>query len=134
MTATTSVRISTPGWRDTLEGIARLRLEADDGARGVLPGHEPARVCLTAGAVEVVDLEGRSRFIATEGGLAWIDREAVTLVSTWATIADDLPALREAVLARRRTRARIEQQARATAHRHEVATRRALSALRKEAP
>ena len=53
-------------------------------------------------------------------------------VSRWAASATTLEALREQVTARRATRATAERRARAIAHRHEVATRRALAGLRRE--
>lgn len=135
MSRTLEVRISTPAGLEALGGIVRVRLEATDGSRGVLPGHERARLCLVAGPIELwdhVDGRERCRYVATEGGVAEVEPEAVTLVCRWAAQASSLPALREQVRARRAERAAAEQEARAIAHRHETATRRALAGLRRE--
>lgn len=128
-----TVEVSTPAGLVVVEGIRRVRLEATDGSRGVLPGHEPARLTFVAGPLELWEGEPeRARYLATEGGVALLRPAGVLLVCRWAAMADSLPALREHVLARRAHRAMAEEQARAVAHRHEVATRRALAGLRRE--
>lgn len=135
MSRTMEVRISTPAGLEVEGGILRVRLEATDGARGVLPGHERARLCLVAGPIELWDHAGgreRCRFVVTEGGVAEVEPEGITLVCRWAARAASLPALREQVQARRAERAAAEQEARAIAQRHETATRRALAGLRRE--
>ncbi len=136
MTRTMSVRVSTPAKLTIHAGIRRLRLDATDGARGVLPGHERARLTFVAGPIELVDEapgHERARYIATEGGVALVDPDTVTLVCRWAAHADSLEGLREHVKARHAEQAAAEQEARTVAHRHEVATRRALAGLRREA-
>jgi len=130
-----TVEVSTPAGLAVYEGIRRVRLEATDGSRGVLPGHEPARLTFVAGPIELWEGEPedeRARYVATEGGVALVQPRGVLLVCRWAAVADSLPALREHVLARRAQRALAEEQARALAHRHEVATQRALAGLRRE--
>jgi F0F1-type ATP synthase epsilon subunit len=137
MSRTMEVRISTPAGLEVAGGILRVRLEATDGSRGVLPGHERARLALVPGPIELWDhAEGRERcrYVITEGGVAVLEPGGVTLVCRWAARADSLAALREHVRARRAERAAAEQEARAIAHRHEVATRRALAGLRRELP
>ncbi|MCB9715411.1 MAG: ATP synthase F1 subunit epsilon [Myxococcales bacterium] len=129
------ILVSTPSGLETIEGIVRLRLEAPDGARGVLPGHERARVGFLPGPVVLVseDESGeQERYLATEGGVASIEPTRVLLVCRWAASATSLEQLRERVAARRATRTAAEQRARAIAHRHEMATRRALAGLRRE--
>lgn len=134
MSATMQVLLSTPSGLETIEGVTRLRLEAPDGSRGVLPGHEPARVAVRPGpAVLATGPEPQDeRYLVTEGGIAWIQPQRVLLVTRWAASAASLEVLREHVHARRATRAAAEQRARAIAHRHEMATRRALAQLRRE--
>lgn len=134
MTATMRVMVSTPAEPIELGEVRHLRLEAPDGARGVLPGHEPARVSLLPGPMVFVDAQGEERYLATEGGIAVIDRDHVLLVCRWAAFAPDLDELRRQVARRRATRREAEHEARALAHRHEVATRRALAGLRRELP
>lgn len=135
MSRTMTVRVYTPAGLAVHTNVRRLRLEATDGARGVLPGHERARLTFVAGPIELVDEhdeEERSHFLATEGGVARVGPDGVTLVCRWAAHADSLEGLREHVKARHVERAIAEQEARAVAHRHEVATRRALAGLRRE--
>jgi F0F1-type ATP synthase epsilon subunit len=130
-----TVQVCTPAGLTVLAGIRRLRLEASDGARGVLPGHERARLTFVGGPIELVDgpeENERLHYLATEGGVAQVEPAGVTLVCRWAAHAGSLPALREHVKARRAERAAAEQEARAVAHRHETATRRALAGLRRE--
>jgi F0F1-type ATP synthase epsilon subunit len=135
MSRVMTVWVCTPAGPMILPGIRRLRLEATDGARGVLPGHERARLTFVAGPIELVegpDDAERILYLATEGGVAQLEPSMITLVCRWAAQASSLPALREHVRARRAERAAVEQEARMVAHRHEIATRRALAGLRRE--
>lgn len=135
MSRTMTVWVCTPAGPTVLPGIRRLRLEATDGARGVLPGHERARLTFVAGPIELVEgPDGAEclQYLATEGGVAQVEPAGVTLVCRWAARASSLTALREHVRARRAERAAAEQEARSVAHRHEIATRRALAGLRRE--
>lgn len=137
MSRTMTVEVSTPAEHLTLTGIRRLRLEATDGSRGILPGHERARLAFMAGPIELGEGphdDERVRYLVTEGGAARIDPDGVLLVCRWAATADSLAELRQHVLARRAQRAAAEEEARTLAHRHEVATRRALAGLRRELP
>lgn len=135
MSPTLTLRVLTPTTTTVIEDVTRLRLESPEGSRGVLPRHEPARLVLDPEPIEVVRHEGdeeRRSFVATEGGLAWIDREEVIVVSRWAASAADLEALLDVVRGRESVRREAEAEARAVAHGHEVATQRALAALRRE--
>jgi len=71
-------------------------------------------------------------YLATEGGLVWIDRARVRLVSRWIARAPSMEALLRLVQRRRERRDRLEDQARRQAEHHELATRRALSKLQRE--
>ncbi|MEX1362272.1 MAG: ATP synthase F1 subunit epsilon [Nannocystaceae bacterium] len=133
--AVMQVLVSTPAGPYIVDDVIRLRLPAPDGARGVLPGHERARFGVLPGPLVLV-CEGpdgeHEHYLATEGGVASVDPRRVLLVCRWAAAASTLDALREQVAARRATRATAEQRARTVAHRHEMATRRALAELRRE--
>ena len=135
MTPTLTLRIVTPTAITVIEGVTQLRLGAPDGSRGVLPGHEPARLVVDPEPLEVTrghdEAQTRS-FVANEGGVVWVDRDAVTVVTRWATVADDLPGLLDTVRGREAMRREVEAEARAVAHGHELATQRALAALRRE--
>jgi len=74
----------------------------------------------------------RTTYLATEGGLVWIDRGEVRLVSRWIARAPNMQALMRLVQRRRQVRGQLEEHARRQAERHEVATRRALAKLRRE--
>lgn len=124
--------IVTPGRVEVIEDVVRIRLDAPDGSRGVLSGHERSRVVLEPGPVEVVRDQEVTTFIATEGGVAWIEPRGVELVSTWATRAHDLASLAKMVARRAQFRRDVEAQARLVARRHELATQRALAGLRRE--
>ncbi|MCX4244896.1 FoF1 ATP synthase subunit delta/epsilon [Paraliomyxa miuraensis] len=137
MSRTMTVELSTPAGLRTITNVRRLRLEATDGSRGILPGHERARLAFAAGPIELVrgpPDDERVCYLATEGGVAQLDPHGVLLVCRWASLADSLDELRQQVLARRAQRSAAEEEARALAHRHEVATRRALAGLRREVP
>jgi F0F1-type ATP synthase epsilon subunit len=121
-----AVRVQTPEGELFFADVARLRFDAEDGARGVLPRHEAARVILEAGPVEVTRAGGSVVFVATEGGMVWITPTQVRLISGWAIQAESLEELREQVLAQAARRRRIEAEARAQALRQEQAARRAL--------
>lgn len=125
------VRVATPAHDIVFSEVACLRFESDDGARGVLPGHEPARALVEAGPLTITLADPRRgvRYVATQGGLVWIDRDTVRIVSTWAAVAHDLDGLMDEVHRHDRERAQLEREARALAHRHEQATRRALARL-----
>lgn len=129
------VLVSIPSGPLRFEGIVRLRLEAPDGSRGVLPGHEPARFAFVPGPAVLTSMEDdaeRERYLVTEGGVAQVGPRRILLVTPWAATAETLDELRAHVLERRATRMTAEQRARAIAHRHEMATRRALAGLRRE--
>ena len=121
-----AVRVQTPEGELFFADVARLRFDAEDGARGVLPRHEAARVILEAGPVEVTRAGGGGVFVATEGGMVWITPTDVRLISGWAIQAESLEELREQVFAQAARRRRIEAEARAQALRQEQAARRAL--------
>lgn len=133
MTATLQLEVITVAGSILIERVVSVRFDADDGSRGVRPGHEPARCVVLPGAVEIrVAGEGASRFVATEEAMAFIEPGAVRLVTPWASQAESLDALHQAVMQRGVFRAQMEVEARAMVHRHEVATRRALLALRRD--
>lgn len=135
MVASMRVRVSTPRIELVHDEVLRLRFASDDGWRGVLPGHEPSRATLVPGPIAYVvgDAAGeRTRWLATEGGLIVIDRSEIWIATRWATEAEELDSLSEAVAERDRAREQIELEARARAHRHEVAARRALIALERK--
>ena len=117
-----------------VEAVASIRFDAPDGARGVLPGHEPARVVVEPGAVEFTLAGGERGVMATEGGLATIDPKQMSIATRWAAQADGIDRLRRTVAARAEFRAAAEVEARALAVRHEMATRRALASLRRQVP
>jgi F0F1-type ATP synthase epsilon subunit len=127
------LEVVTPAGTLTCSGVTSLRFDAPDGARGVLPGHERARVVVEPGAIDVVGAEG-PRVLATEGGLATIDPALVRIVTPWAALAPDFAALQQLVTARSALRSEAETEARALAVRHEMATRRALASLRRQVP
>lgn len=133
MTATLQLEVVTPAGRMLIDRVVSVRFDADDGSRGVRPGHEPARCVVLPGAVEVrVAGEEPSCFVATEEAMASIEPGRVRLVTPWASQAESLDALHQAVLQRGAFRAQVEVEARSMVHRHEVATRRALLALRRD--
>ncbi len=118
-----------------LDQVASLRFRSGDGIRGVLRGHEPSCAVLRKGVVRIVQrVEGHleERFLATEGGLAWIERAEVRLVTRWATGPAELPELRRRLERHVRELQRAEEDARTVVARHEVATQRALARLRRE--
>jgi F0F1-type ATP synthase epsilon subunit len=151
---TMRLTVSTPGRELELESLVALRFMAEDGWRGVLPGHEPARARIRGGPVRCVELPaegapaarpgapapdrleralaGPVRWLATEGGVILIDRLELRILTRWAGTAESLARLRELVEARDRERERLEEQARTVATRHELATRRALVALERK--
>lgn len=131
MSRTMTVEVLSPGWIETFADVVRVRLEVLDGSRGVLPGHEVSRAQIVAGPVELTFVDGSQQFLATEGGLAWLDGDGVRLATTWASVADDLSSLAKDVRGRGRVRAEAEQDARTVAQRHEKAAQRALVALRR---
>jgi F0F1-type ATP synthase epsilon subunit len=133
--ATMTVRVSTPRHEQVHAQVLRLRFATDDGWRGVLPGHEPSRATLAPGPVALVLDEReaeRLRWVVTEGGLIVIDPREVVILTRWASEGDTLDELGAAVRERDQAREQIEQEARARAHRHEIATRRALAALERK--
>lgn len=123
--------LQSPAGADEVEGVTALRFEAPDGARGVQPGHEPALALLASGMASYRCGESTA-YLATEGGVAWIDRQRVRLVSRWIARAPSMEALLRLVKRRRILRDRLEEQARRQAERHELATRRALAKLQRE--
>jgi F0F1-type ATP synthase epsilon subunit len=125
------LEIITPARTLVFDGVVSLRFDAPDGARGVLPGHERARVVVEPGAIEIAIAEGR-RVIGTEGGIAVIDPAVFRLVTPWAAGAGDFGELERLVAARSSWRATAEAEARAIAARHDMATRRALASLRRQ--
>ncbi len=125
------VHVVSPGWVETFSSVVHVRIEATDGARGFQPRHEPALVRFVPGPIEITFSDGDERFVATEGGLACMDRDGFRLVTPWATAASDLAALADGVRARRELRRTAEEEARALAMRHEKAAQRALVGLRR---
>jgi len=123
--------LQSPAGADELEAVSSLRFEAPDGGRGVQPGHEPALALLTPGMASYRSAD-HTGYLATEGGLVWIDRARVRLVSRWIARAPSMEALLRLVQRRRERRDRLEDQARRQAEHHELATRRALSKLQRE--
>lgn len=133
--ASLELRVITPSRELHIREVAHLRIEASDGSRGVLPGHERATTRLREGAVYVRIAEGRETretFVVTEGGMAVIGPREVVLVTSWAEAADEIEALAALVRARAARRADIDTQARTVGRRHETALRRALIALKRE--
>jgi F0F1-type ATP synthase epsilon subunit len=129
-----TLRVSTPASELELGPLASLRFATVDGWRGIRPGHEPGRASLRKGPIRcaMAPDEAEVRWLATEGGLILIDRHELKILTRWAEAADTLVGLRELVEARDVERARLEDEARALGHRHEVATRRALMALERK--
>jgi len=132
MTSTMTVSVRTPGETRRIDDVAHARIEVTDGARGIQPGHEPARAQLEPGVLELRLSRGDCRFIATEGGLVSIGRAEIEVLTDWASSADDLETLARQVAAREQARAQARQAARALVRRHEFATRRVLALLRRE--
>jgi F0F1-type ATP synthase epsilon subunit len=137
MTAARTIvlRVSTPRLELVHSDVVSLRFVTDDGWRGVLPGHEPSRATLLPGPLAwVVHDQSGDRFgwLATEGGLIVIDPTEVVIATRWATEADTLDELSEAVRVRDRVREQVEHEARELARRHELAVRRALIALERK--
>jgi len=127
-----TVHVSTPASELELGPLISLRFLTVDGWRGIRPGHEPGRASLRRGPIRCAESETTIRWLATEGGLILIDRSELRILTRWAETADTLARLRELVEARDAERARLEDEARALGHRHEVATRRALMALERK--
>jgi F0F1-type ATP synthase epsilon subunit len=130
-----SLRISTPREELHIEDVLRLRFEAPDGFRGVLPGHEPATAVLRAGVTRLVQGEGRDEqtsYLASEGGFLEIAPTEVLLTTRWVARGDDLAALVELLRRRGQRRRTIDTEARRLAERHELAARKALARLQRE--
>jgi len=127
------LRLQTPAGEERVEEVVALRLETPDGARGVLPGHEPALALLAPG-VGRYRVAGATEpgYFAAEAGLAWIGPDEVRLVSRWIARAPSVAALVRLIEKRHTVRARLEESARRQVERHEVATRRALAKLQRE--
>ena len=126
------LRVSTPAGELELGPLVGLRFAAADGWRGVLPGHEPARARLREGPIRCLGPGERISWLASEGGVIDIDRFEVRITSSWAAQAETLAELRGLVDARDAERRRFEEEARSLAQRHEIATRRALTALERK--
>lgn len=127
-----TVVVSTPAGEIRFEDAVRLRFDAPDGSRGVLPRHEHARAVLVPGPIEVArSISGTEQisYVATEGGLVDIDPRTVRFVTRWATTAGTLEGLAAEVERRASVWTTLETEARALSHRHEMATRRALAGL-----
>jgi F0F1-type ATP synthase epsilon subunit len=127
-----TVRVSTPRLELVHRDVVHLRFATDDGWRGVLPGHEPSRATLVAGALALACADAQTRWIASEGGLIAIERGEVRVLTRWAVEAESLDSLTTLVALRDRVRAELESEARARARRHELAARRALIALERK--
>ncbi|MBK8263238.1 MAG: hypothetical protein IPK80_18080 [Nannocystis sp.] len=128
--------LHTPEEELRIERVRRLRFETDDGHRGVLPGHEPALALLQEGPLHVVTEGERGeeieQHIAAEEGLVTIRQDEVHVVTRWAAQAPTLELLLAMVERRSAARRRIEDEARAFGHRHELALQRALLRLRRD--
>jgi len=128
--------LNTPARHTTWDDVTLVRVLALDGHRGIQPGHEPAVLALQQGVVHVVRLHDgkpRERFLATEGGVAWIDPSQVVLTSRWiAEASHDLDVILARLRGRAEERSLRENEARALLSRHETATRRALIDLQRE--
>lgn len=124
--------LQSPASCEEVPGVVSLRFEAPDGARGVQPGHEPALALLESGVARLRNGDDATTYLATDGGLVWIDRGDVRIVSRWIARAPSMEALVRLVQRRRQVRGRLEEHARRQAQRHEVATRRALAKLQRE--
>ncbi len=134
---TMTVVVATPDRQRIIEDVVRVRFEAPDGHRGVLPGHEPALASLRSGAIHVTRRGERpgeelESFLASEGGLASISPTEVRLLSRWAAEEETLEALLARLERRAASRRRVEHEARAVLARHDAALRRALAALQRE--
>lgn len=129
------LRVVTPSRELHIREVLHVRIEASDGSRGVLPGHERSTTRLREGAVYVRVAgasEATETFVVTEGGMAVIGPREVVLVTSWAEVAEEIEALADLVRARGARRARIDAQAKTIGQRHETALRRALIGLKRE--
>lgn len=127
--------VSTPAGERVRDGVVALRFEGPDGHRGVLPGHERGCSTVRSGAVHVARREeGREveTYLATEGGLVWIEPGEVRLLTRWAEEAPDLDRLVASLERREAHRRRLDERARARLESHDAATRRALARLQRE--
>lgn len=120
--------LQSPAGCEVIREVTSVRFDAPDGARGVQPGHEPAVALLRQGMASYRVGEALV-YVASEGGMVWIDRDQVRLVSGWIAQAPTTSALVRLVQRRRQVRGRLEEHARRLAERHELATRRALARL-----
>lgn len=127
-----TLRVSTPARELEIGPLVSLRFATVDGWRGIRPGHEPGRASVRSGPIRCAVTDDSVRWLATEGGLILIDRHELRILTRWAETADTLAQLRGLVEVRDAERARLEDEARALGHRHEVATRRALMALERK--
>lgn len=135
MSRTMRLRISTPREDLLIEGVLRIRVEAPDGSRGVLPGHERATTVVRAGVVRLARADGgaeRISFLATEGGFLDISPAEARLITRWVAQGDELSALIELLRQRGTRRRTIDAEARRLAERHELAARKALARLQRE--
>ncbi|MGE0710659.1 MAG: hypothetical protein AB7N76_11710 [Planctomycetota bacterium] len=132
---TMTLRVSTPREELAIDAVLRLRCEAPDGLRGVLPGHEPALVLLLPGVVRLAraDERGERRsYLAHEGGFLRVRPDDAALTSAWVAHGEDLDDLVARLRRRRARRAEAEAAARLLAERHERAAREALARLQRE--
>jgi len=77
--------------RRVWEGTATLVIvRTTEGDVGILPRHEPLLAALVPCAAEIVSTDGRREIIALEGGFLSVAQNRVSLLSQYATVADDI--------------------------------------------
>lgn len=131
MPRTLRVCVVSPADELVVEEVRHVRLDADDGARGVMPGHERATMVIERGliTVRVGEVE---RYLVSEGGVAFVSPDEVHIVTSWAAQAETMQALVELVRHRAAGARALDERRHTVAHRHEVAVRRALHELLRE--
>lgn len=132
MTRALRLEVDAPDGLRALEQVIALRLEAPDGALGVLPGHERAVLALLPGPLVARRASGEEVFVATEGGLAWVEPALVRVVTSWAAQASSLPRLQRLSERRARLRRLTEDRLRTRLAAHDAALRRVLAGLERE--
>ena len=84
-----ALEIVTPERVALTERVDSVSLPAFDGEMGVLPGHEPYLVQLTAGPVRVRAGDAERRF-AVSGGFAEVHKDRVEVFAETAEMADEI--------------------------------------------